>query len=261
MAPRRLATLAVALGGTVFLAGWIMAAVAGLGIQGIKNTDNGQTENRRAPSLGGCADISSVRAGTAATETGTGGSREAAAVEGALPNPSQMLLPQTARVQIATASAPAQKKMIVETSVTAAAVTVKDKSFDPSIIAMTIGDEASRLKNDAVEWGQKLQELEVDLKNSQNVDGTAKDVEACLVVLRAAADRLAPNSETRATLRKQEDAIRDLAIRAEVHSNQAIREIAGRFQQKTAELHVVNRSFEDIRTRLVISARVLRSRL
>jgi len=55
----------------------------------------------------------------------------------------------------------------------------------------------------------------------------------------------------RATLRKQEDAIRDLAIRAEVHSNQAIRKIAGHFQQKTVELHAVNRSFEEMRTRLV----------
>jgi hypothetical protein len=95
--------------------------------------------------------------------------------------------------------------------------TVKDKSFDPGTIAKTIVDEASRLKNDAAEWGQKLQELEADLKNNENVDGTVKDVDESLVVVRAAADRLAPNSETRATLRKQEDAIRDLAIRAEVH--------------------------------------------
>jgi hypothetical protein len=78
-----------------------------------------------------------------------------------------------------------------------------------------------------------------------------KDVDESLVVVRAAADRLAPNSETRATLRKQEDAIRDLAIRAEVHSDQAIRKTAGYFQQKTAELHAVNRSLEEIRIRLV----------
>ena len=96
-----------------------------------------------------------------------------------------------------------------------------------------------------------MQELEADLTNSQNVDDTAKSVDGCLVVLRAAADRLAPNSETRTTLRKQEDAIRDLAIRAEVHSNQAIRKISDHFQQKAAELHAVNRSFEETRTRLV----------
>jgi hypothetical protein len=266
MTSRRFATLTAALCGTVFLAGWVIVAVAGLGMLGIKNTDKGLTEDRRAR-LGVDADpvdapkatavgkvgISNVDAGTAAAERGTGGSGEAEAVEGALPDPSQMLPPKTPPVQIATASTPAQRKMIDKTSGTAAAVarTGKDKSFDPSIIAKTIGDEASRLKNDAVEWGQKLQELEADLKSSQNVDGTAKDVDGCLVVLRAAADRLTPNSETRVTLRKQEDAIRDLAIRAEVHSNQAIRKIAGHFQQKTAELHAVNRSFEEMRTRLV----------
>ena len=213
MTPRRFATLAAALCGTVFLAGWVIAEVAGLGMQGIKNTYKGLTEDRRAPPLGADADpvdapkatavgkvgIANVDAGTAAAETGTRGSGEAEAVEGALPDPSQMPPPKTPPVQLATASTPAQRKMIDKTSGTAAAVprTVKDKSFDPSIIAKTIGDEASRLKNDAIEWGQKLQELEANLKSSQNVDGTAKDVDGCLVVLQAAAGRLTPNSETR----------------------------------------------------------------
>lgn len=133
----------------------------------------------------------------------------------------------------------------------AAAATLKDKNFDPSAISKAIIDEASRLKNDATAWSQKLQELEADLKNNQNVDDTLKDVERWLVVMQAAADRLAPNSETRTNLRKQEDAIRDLAIRAEVHSDQAIRKTAGYFQQKTAELHAVNRSLEETRIRLV----------
>ena len=109
---------------------------------------------------------------------------------------------------------------------------VKDKSFDPSTIAKGIVDEASQLKNDAVEWGQKLQALEADLKNAQDVDGTTKDVDQYLVVLRTAADRLAPNSETRVNLRKQEDAIRDLAIRAEVHSDRAIRKTAVIFNRR-----------------------------
>jgi myosin heavy subunit len=140
-----------------------------------------------------------------------------------------------------------------DTSGAASAVTraVKDKGFEAGAIAKSIVDEASRLKNDAAEWGQKLQELEADLKNNQNVDETLKDVERWLVVMQAAADRLAPNSETRTNLRKQEDAIRDLAIRAEVHSDQAIRKTAGYFQQKTAELHAVNRSLEETRIRLV----------
>jgi DNA repair exonuclease SbcCD ATPase subunit len=140
-----------------------------------------------------------------------------------------------------------------DTSGAASTVTraVKDKGFEAGAIARSIVEEASQLKNDAAEWGQKLQELEADLKNNQNVDDTVKDLERWLVVVRAAADRLAPKSETRANLRKQEDAIRDLAIRAEVHSDQAIRKTAGYFQQKTAELHAVNRSLEETRIRLV----------
>jgi hypothetical protein len=140
-----------------------------------------------------------------------------------------------------------------DTSGSASAITrtVKDKGFEATAIAKGIFDEASRLKSDAAEWGQKLQELEVHLKNNQNVDDTVKDVERWLVMTRAAADRLTPNSETRTNLRKQEDAIRDLAIRAEVHSDQAIRKTAGYFQQKTAELHAVNRSLEETRIHLV----------
>jgi hypothetical protein len=84
MNPRRFATLAAALCGTVFLAGWVIAAVAGLGMQGIKNTDKGLTEDHRAPPLGvdanpvdapkatavGKVGISKVDAGTAAAESG-----------------------------------------------------------------------------------------------------------------------------------------------------------------------------------------------
>jgi hypothetical protein len=36
-----------------------------------------------------------------------------------------------------------------------------------------------------------------------------------------------------------------------VHPDQAIRKIAGHFQQKTSELHAINRSLEDLRTRLI----------
>ncbi len=260
MPPRRLATLAAALGGTIVLAVGVIAAVAGL--QGVKNLDAAPTEDRRAPPLSVDAEpanaldptardkgsVSNSDAGTAAAKTGMGASAEAE--PSAFPDSSQMLPPQTP--QMATASMPAQTKLIVK-MVAAGTVprTDEDENLEPSTIAKAIGNEASRLKNDALEWGQKLQKLGADLKNSPNVNATAKDVDDCLGVLRAAADRLAPNSNTRTTLRKQENAIRDLAIRAEVHSNRAIRKTAGRFQQKTVELHDVNRSFEEIRIRLV----------
>src|SRR5580692_12604434 len=134
-------------------------------------------------------------------------------------------------------------------SAAAAAPNVKDQS--PSTISKAMVHETTRLKDDATGWARKLQELELDLKKDQDVEAKGKDINECVVVLRAAAGRLAPDAETRVKLRKQEVAIRDLAIRAEVHPDPEIRKTAGYFQQKTTELHTLNRSFEEIRTRLV----------
>jgi hypothetical protein len=137
----------------------------------------------------------------------------------------------------------------------ASAPKVKDQS--PSTISKAMVHETARLKDDATGWAHKLQELELDLKlqldlkKNQDVEATSKNINECLVVLRAAAGRLAPDAETRVTLRKQEVAVRDLAIRAEVHPDPEIRKTAGYFQQKTTELHALNRSVEEIRTRLV----------
>src|SRR6476660_1529162 len=140
-------------------------------------------------------------------------------------------------------------------SAAAAAPNVKDQS--PSTISKAMVHETARLKDDATGWAHKLQELELDLKlqldlkKNQDVEATSKNINECLVVLRAAASRLAPDAETRVTLREQEVAVRDLAIRAEVHPDPNIRKTAGYFQQKTTELHALNRSVEEIRTRLV----------
>jgi len=137
----------------------------------------------------------------------------------------------------------------------AAAPNVKDQS--PSTISEAMVHETARLKDDATGWAHKLQELELDLKlqldlkKNQDVEATGKNINECLVVLRAAASRLAPDAETGVTLRKQEVAVRDLAIRAEVHPDPDIRKTASYFQQKTTELHALNRSVEEIRTRLV----------
>ena len=155
-------------------------------------------------------------------------------------------------VDAQTSPTAAEKRDGPSSEATAIAPKVKDKNFYLSAISKAIADEASRLKNDAAGWGQKLQELELDLsKNQQDVGAAAKDIDECLLVLRAAADRLAPDEATRAVMRKQEGAIRDLASRAEVHSDPEVRKTAGYFQQKTTELHALNRSVEEIRTRLV----------
>jgi len=132
------------------------------------------------------------------------------------------------------------------------APSVKDKNLHLSTISKAIVNEASRLKNDAAGWDQKLQELELDLKkNQQDVEAIAKNIADCLVVLRTAADRLAPDAEARGTFRQQEGTLREVASRAEVHSDPAVRKTAGYFQRKTTELRALNRSVEETRIELI----------
>jgi hypothetical protein len=132
------------------------------------------------------------------------------------------------------------------------APSVKDKNLHQTTITKALVNEASRLKNDAAGWDQKLQELELDLnKNQQDVEAIAKDIADCLVVLRTAADRLAPDAEARGTFRQQEGALREVASRAEVHSDPAVRKTAGYFQRKTTELRALNRSVEETRIELI----------
>ena len=52
-------------------------------------------------------------------------------------------------------------------------------------------------------------------------------------------------------MRKEEAAVRELASRAEVHSQPEIRKSAGYFQQKTAELRALTRSVEETRIQLI----------
>jgi hypothetical protein len=133
-----------------------------------------------------------------------------------------------------------------------AAPSVKDKNLPLTTISKAIVNEASRLKNDAAGWDQKLQELELDLKkNQQDVEAIAKDIADCLVVLRTAADHLAPEAEARGTFRNQEGALREIASRAEVHSDPAVRKTAGYFQRETTELRALNRSIEETRIELI----------
>ena len=107
-------------------------------------------------------------------------------------------------------------------SAAAAAPNVKDQS--PSTISKAMVHETTRLKDDATGSAHKLQELELDLKlqldlkKNRDVEATGKDINECVVVLRAAGGRLAPDAETRLTLCTQEVAVRDFADRAEAVS-------------------------------------------
>jgi hypothetical protein len=122
MNPRRFATVAAALCGTVVLAGWVVAWPVGFGSSGIESTGAAPIEDRRAPSLAADAELANAPQPTAmgdaaaanadvataaepVTETATS-DEPASIVEAGLPNSSQMLPSETPPAQVATASAP-----------------------------------------------------------------------------------------------------------------------------------------------------------
>jgi hypothetical protein len=130
MNPRRFPTVAAPLCGTVVLAGWVVASLAGFGSAGIENTGAAPIEDRRAPSLTADAELADAPQATAignaaaanaavanadvvtAAESVTATAIDATAasdepksiVEAALPDSSQMLPPASPPVQVATAS-------------------------------------------------------------------------------------------------------------------------------------------------------------
>lgn len=122
--PRRFATVAPTLCGTVALAGWVV--LAGFGSTGIESTDAVSIENRRASSLAANvgfaeapqvtttgtlavanADVATVAESvTAMTSDTNAASDEPKSIEAAIADPSQMPPPETLPVQVATASTP-----------------------------------------------------------------------------------------------------------------------------------------------------------
>ena len=127
MNPRRFATVSAALCGAVVLSGSVVTWPAGFGSVGIENTGAVPIEDRRAPSLTadaepaevpqatalGNAAVANVDVATAAesttgitTDTRVASDEPVPIVEAALPDPSQMLPPETPPVQVATASTP-----------------------------------------------------------------------------------------------------------------------------------------------------------
>ena len=130
MNPRRFAQVTTAVCGTVGLAGWVVASLTGFGSAGIENAGAVSIgavsiEDRRSPSLSAevvdapqatglgnvavaSADVATVAelvAGTAA-DTRAASEEPKSIVVAALPDPSQVLPPETPPVQVATANTP-----------------------------------------------------------------------------------------------------------------------------------------------------------
>ena len=126
MNPRRFATVAAALCGTLVLAGWVVAWPVGFGSAGIENAGAVPIEDSRTPFLAADAELADAPQATAlgnaavananvvtaaepvtatATDT-TALDKQESIVEAGLPDSSQMLPSETPPVQVATASTP-----------------------------------------------------------------------------------------------------------------------------------------------------------
>jgi hypothetical protein len=127
MNPGRFPTVAAPLCGTVVLAGWVVASLAGFGSAGIENTRAAPVEQRRAPYLTADADLADVPQAAAmgyaavasddvvtaaepltltGTDTTAASGEPESIVEAASPDSSLMLRPETPPVQVATANTP-----------------------------------------------------------------------------------------------------------------------------------------------------------
>src|SRR5437763_4833771 len=132
MNARRFATVAAASCGTVVLAGWVVASLAGFGSAGIEITAAVPIDDRRAPSLTADVElavapqatamgnaavanaaVASAEVATAAepvtgteTDTTAASDKPESIIVAALPDSSQMLPPETPPVQVTTTSTP-----------------------------------------------------------------------------------------------------------------------------------------------------------
>ena len=111
MNPRRSAKVTTALCGTVVLAGWVVAWLAGFGSAGIENAGAVPIEDRRAPSLTADAGLADAPQATALGNVAVANADVATAAEpvtgtAAWPDPSQVPPPEISPVQVATASTP-----------------------------------------------------------------------------------------------------------------------------------------------------------
>jgi hypothetical protein len=106
MNPRRFATVAAALCGTVVLAGWVVAWLAGFGSVGIENAGAISIEDRRAPSLTADSEFANAPRATAMGNAAVANADVATAAESVTGSASDEPAPETPPVQVATASTP-----------------------------------------------------------------------------------------------------------------------------------------------------------
>jgi len=87
-------------------------------------------------------------------------------------------------------------------------------------------------------------------KNLQNPEAADPNIDKMVVLLRGAAERLAPDAEFRVVLTNAEATMRSHASESEAGLDPDIRKTADYFQQRVMEIAATKRAAEEARTRL-----------
>lgn len=152
---------------------------------------------------------------------------------------------------LVTAAHEARSQSRTDTVATAPGGT-NDANFDVRGTSKMMGEAASRLKEEAAEKDKKLQELEADLKKNQQNNGVIqKDMGEIVLIMRGAADGLAPDADYRMILAREGGGVHNSANQAEADLDREIRQRAPYLQEKASEIDALTRDAEETRTRLV----------
>ena len=116
-----------------------------------------------------------------------------------------------------------------------------------------IAEQASQLKDDAAARDVRLQELEDSLqKDQQDIEVKGRIIDEFVLLMRGAAERLAPAAEFRTAFSSLETEIRSYANQAETNPDPEVRKTAEYFRQRAADITAIVRAAEETRSHLSI---------
>jgi hypothetical protein len=126
------------------------------------------------------------------------------------------------------------------------------QNLDLATVSKLLAEQASRLKDDAAARDMQLQALQGELQKNQNIDSLEKNIDQFVLLMRGAAERLAPAAEFRSVFTKLEATIRNYASRAESNLDPEVRKTSEYFGQRAADISSMMRSAEETRTHLLL---------
>ena len=141
--------------------------------------------------------------------------------------------------------------LAAEVNAVAAEQPKKPQNRDLATASKVIAEQASLLKDDAANRDVRLQELEDGLQQSQqDTEAKGRIIDEFVLLMRGAAERLAPAAEFRTAFSSLETKIRSYANLAETSPDPEVRKTAEYFRQRAADIAAIMRAAEETRSHL-----------